>query len=73
MTPNVRWKNVTPQIIYKTLKRAIKFCGPDLGFEDKYISAHSIRVSVMTVLLCTGVDSDTIKLIVRWCINDMLV
>ena len=32
VTQKGRWKYITPNIISKTLKTAIMFCGPNMGF-----------------------------------------
>ena len=40
--PNGGCKNITPKMISKTLKTSVKVCGPDMGFEAKDVSTHSI-------------------------------
>ena len=71
-TPAGRWKNVTPTMISATLKAAVKFCGPNLGYTKDDVSARSLRAAGAMALLCAGVDSDIIRLIGRWRSDEML-
>ena len=59
-------------IISNTLKAYVMLCGPNLEFEAKNVSAHSLRATCDMVLLCAGVDSNIIEIIGRWIINEML-
>ena len=65
-------KNITPTMISKFLKTAVGFCGTNVGFEAKDVSARSLRFVIAIALLRSGVDRDIIKLIGRWCINKIL-
>ena len=67
-----QWENITPNMISKTLKTAVGFCGPNLGFEYKDISTRSLYDSVAIVLLCSGLDSNIINLIGRLHSNEIL-
>ena len=67
-----RWNNITPSMIYRTLKTTVKFFGPDLVFESKDVSVQSLRVAFAMALLYAGVNSNIIKLVGHWHINDML-
>ena len=72
MTPTGRWKNITPTMINKTPKSAVKFCGPNLVFEAKDVSDLLLRSTGSMALLCAGVNSNIIKLIGRWRSDDIL-
>ena len=72
MTPAGRWENITPTIISKTLKNAVGFYVPNLGFKAKDISYRSLCTSGDMTLLCLGLDSDIIKLIEHWCVDEVL-
>ena len=61
-----RWENITPTVILKTLKTAVGFCRPNLGFKANDISPHSLNVDGAMALICSGVDSDIIKIIGHW-------
>ena len=63
MAPNGRWKNITTQMISNTLKTTANFCGPDLGFESKYVYKISLHAVSSMYILCAYVDSNIIKLI----------
>ena len=47
--------------------------GPALGFLPTDISARSLRASGAMALLCAQVDSDVIRLPIRWRSDEMLV
>ena len=72
MTPVGSRKKITSTMISKTLKTAIGFYGPNLGFKAKDVSARSLRTSGAMELLWSGLDINIIKLIGRWCSNEML-
>ena len=72
MTPKGSWKNVTPTMITKVLKGAVSLSGKNLGFLPKDVSARSLRAAVAMALLCSGIDTDIIRLIGRWRSDEML-
>ena len=72
MTPTGLWKNRTPRMIYRILKTAVNFCGPNTVFEAKDVSAQSLCSESAMVILCAGVNSNIIKLISCCCIDEML-
>ena len=59
-------------MIVNTLKTAVGFCGPNLGFESKDASTRSLRVSGSMDLLCLVVDSTIIHLVGCWRSNEIL-
>ena len=59
-------------MISNTLKTDIGFCGPTLGFEVKDVSDRYLCSAGAMDLLCTGVDSNIIKLIDRWQSDNIL-
>jgi hypothetical protein len=63
---------VTPNNISVTLKASVVSLGAALGFTSKEVSARSLRGAGAMALLCTHVDSDTIRLLGRWRSNAML-
>ena len=67
-----QWKNVTPSAITSTLRHAVTFLGPTLGFLAKDVSARSLRASGAMALLCAKVDTDIIRLLGRWRSDEML-
>jgi hypothetical protein len=67
-----RWVNITPGDITHTLRSAVTFLGPALGFLATDVSAKSLRASGAMALFCAKVDSDTIRLIGRWRSDEML-
>ena len=72
MTPKGSWKHVTPTMITKVLKGAVSLSGENLGFFPKDVSARSLREAGAMALLCSGIDTDIIRLIGRWRSNEML-
>ena len=55
------------------LKAMVKLLiGTHLGFTHKYVSAWSPRAAGAMALLCSGVDTDIINLIVCWRSDKML-
>ena len=69
ITPIGRWKNIMPTIIYKTLKTDVIFCGPNLAFKSKDVSNRSLCAAGAMAIICSGIESDIIKMIGRCCIN----
>ncbi|KAL7505470.1 hypothetical protein ACHAXN_002960, partial [Cyclotella atomus] len=64
-------QHVTPSLITKTLREAVQFLGPDLGFLPSEVSAHSLRAAACAmVLLVSGIDTDIIQLLGRWRSDD---
>ena len=72
MMPDGSWISISPQMIPKTLRTSVKFCGPELVFEDKGVYAHSLHAAGTMELLCVGIDSDIVNIIVQWHSNEML-
>ena len=63
---------VTPALITETLRHAVTFLGPSLGFLPCDISARCLRAAGANALLCANVDSDIIRLLGRWRSDEML-
>ena len=72
MTPKGSWKNVTPAMITKVLKGVVSISGENLGFLPKDVSARSLRAARSMELLCSGIDTDIIRLIGRWRSDEMI-
>ena len=72
MKPKGSWKHVTPTMITKVLKGAVSLSGDNLGFLPKDVSARSLRAAGAMALLCSGIDTDIIRLIGRWRSDEML-
>ena len=66
------WGCVTPSDISDALRGAVRHLGPTLGFLPSDVSARSLRAAGAMALLCSGVDTDMIKLIGRWRSDEML-
>ena len=73
MTLAGRWENITCIMISKTLKNAVGFCRPNLGFKAKNMSAQYLSAASAMSLLYSGVDSDIINLILRWPSDKMIM
>ena len=43
--PTAKWNNITPIMISWTLKFAVNYCCPDLGFTSKVVFTHSFHAS----------------------------
>jgi hypothetical protein len=67
-----QWLDITPAHISDTLKAAVTFLGPTLGFLPSDVSARALRAAGAMALLCAHIDSDTIRLIGRWRSDEML-
>lgn len=63
---------VKPADITASLKSAVAFHGPALGFLPENVSARSLRASGAMALLCAQVDFDIIRLVGRWHSDQML-
>ena len=59
-------------MITKVLKGSVSLSGENLGFLPKDVSARSLRAADAMALLCSGIDTDIIRLIGRWCSDEML-
>lgn len=64
-------QHVTPSLITKTLRDAVKFLGHDLGFLPQEVSARSLRAAGAMALLVSGIDTDIIQLLGRWRSDEM--
>ena len=69
---NIRTRSVTPTVITKTLRDAVRYIGFDLGFLPSDVSARSLRAAGATALLVANVDTDIIRLLGRWRSDEML-
>jgi hypothetical protein len=65
-------KPIKPDIITKTLRLAVTYLGPSLGFTANDVSARCLRAAGANALLCAGVDTDVIRLLGRWRSDEML-
>ena len=54
------------------VKGAVSLSGENLGFLPKDVSAWSLQASGAMALLCSGIDTDIIRLIGRWRSEEML-
>jgi len=63
---------VTPALITKTLRDAVRYLGTDLGFLPEDVSARSLRAAGATALLVGKVDTNVITLLGRWRSDEML-
>ena len=72
MTPKGSWKHVTPSMITKVLKCAVSRSGENLGFPPKDVLARSLQAAGAMALLCSGNDTDIIRLICHWRSDKML-
>ena len=66
------WAKITPTHITTTLRTAVSFLGPELGFLAADVSARCLRAAGATALLNAKVDGDVIKLLGRWHSDAML-
>ena len=66
------WAKITPSHITTTLRTAVSFLGPELGFLPSDVSARCLRAAGATALLNAKVDGDIIKLLGRWHSDAML-
>lgn len=64
-------QHVTPTLITQTLRDAVKFLGPELGFLPSEVSARSLRAAGAMALLVSGIDTDIIQLLGRWRSDEM--
>ena len=78
-TPLAHWYNadnsvdkVRPAMVTDTIRLAVRFLGPSLGFLPTDVTARCLRASGANALLCAGVDTDVIRLIGRWRSDEML-
>jgi hypothetical protein len=69
---NRRWHPVTPSMVTKSIKQAVRFLGPTLGFLDTDVSARCLRAAGANALLAARVDPEVISLIGRWRSDEML-
>ena len=70
--PRGRLGSVKPPDITSTLRLAIRFLGPALGFLPEDVTARCLRAAGANALLCAGVDTDVIRLLGRWRSDEML-
>ena len=65
-------KLIKPAHITTTLRLAVTYLGPSLGFTALDVSARCLRAAGANALLCGGVDTDVIRLLGRWRSDEML-
>ena len=63
---------ITPDLITETLRHAVTYLGPSLGFLATDVSARCLRAAGANALLCAKVDPDIIRLLGRWRSDEML-
>ena len=63
---------VKPSHITHAIRLAVTFLGPSLGFLPQDVTARCLRASGANALLCSGVDTDVIRLLGRWRSDEML-
>jgi hypothetical protein len=63
---------VTPIDISTTLKTSVLALDNMIGFSLSNVSQWSLQAASAMALLCTQVDTKTIKLLGRWCSDEML-
>jgi hypothetical protein len=68
-----RLRRITPSDITHLLRTAVTVLGPQYGFLPKDILACSFRASGAMALLCANVDTNRIRLIGRWRLDEMLL
>ena len=61
-----RTSYVTPALITKTLKDAVRTLGSSIGFMPNDVSARSLRAAGAMALLVGKVDPDIIQILGRW-------
>jgi hypothetical protein len=64
--------SITASLITSTLRSAVTYLGPSLGFLPSDVSARCLRAAGANALLCAKVDSDIIRLLGRWRSDEML-
>ena len=65
-------KCIVPRDITKSLRDAVRFLGPSLGFLPSDVTAQCLRAAGANALLCSNVDPDIIRLLRRWKSDEML-
>jgi hypothetical protein len=66
------WRRVSPADITSGLRTAVIALGPSLGFNASDISARCLRAAGAMALLCAQVDTDIIRLLGRWRLDETL-
>jgi hypothetical protein len=67
-----KFKPIKAADIAAALKLGCTFLGPQYGFLPADILARSLRASGAMALLCAHVDTDIIRLLARWRLDEML-
>jgi hypothetical protein len=65
-------KTILPKHITESLRDAVTFLGPSLGFLPSDVTARCLRAAGANALLCSNVDTDIIRLLGRWRSDEML-
>ena len=63
---------IKPSDITTSIRLAVSYLGPALGFLPEDVSARCLRAAGANALLCGGVDTDVIRLLGRWRSDEML-
>ena len=71
-TAPARCRNITPLLISSSIRDAVTFLGPGLGFTANDVSARCLRAAGANALLCAGIDTDVIRLLGRWRSDEMM-
>ena len=66
------WVNITMTYISRALKFSVRILGPSLGFTLKDLSAQYLFALGAMALICSGVDTNIIKLVGQWFPDEML-
>ena len=65
-------KPIKPAHITSSIRLAVTYLGPSLGFLPQDVSARCLRAAGANALLCGGVDTDVIRLLGQWRSDEML-
>ena len=66
------WSKVRIAEITVVMRAATTIMGPQVGFTPEDVSARSMRAGGAMALLMARVNTDTIRLVGRWCSDVML-
>lgn len=67
-----QWRYVDTNMLTSSLRHTITAHGHQWGLQPSDISIRSLRSSGAMALLCAKVDTDLIRLLGRWCSDEML-
>ena len=66
------WRSIMTMVLTKQLRLTVTTMGASYGILPNDISIRSLRSSGAMALLCARVDTDTIRLLGRWHLDEML-